>query len=552
MKKSFLFPLMALFVLLFAACSQEEIVGGVNNQGPVTLSVNIPVNNPVTRAALNIPEGFALRCIMQLVDAQGNAIEGKRYVESVPSGSENVTFTFEAPDEYSGAMFWADYVKMGQATDIKEVTDHLYTTTNLKEIDYNSANIGTLFNNDAADAFAGYMLNNSSNSITLKRPFTKLTFKTSNGAYEDYTKITVTDLPAPTGYNVMSGATAQNATGIRSGELNIAEGVWFSTFLFVGNSNSNMGEGNDIKFTLSKASGESVNLLIPGKEITLTENYNVTADVTPSEQNNTEVTVTFPDEMTDPTKPKPMAIGDYINKDGSFTKVYNSEQAVAIVFALAGTKTDNSNYGDKTVAGYAMALKGTYLGKDGGVLTNLTASASTTQLLDISSISDKTVTVNDALYADGYGIDVWNGVSACMDGELIKTKFVAWKEVNQVLANVSEWYVPTPAMMVDMAGLLYHEVDWTTTFAEGMGVTTVNFPNKNTAFSGAYACGGDEYLNYTNSVKNFLTSGVTNEGKYASVQLNVGTKKLHLILPGKADNAVALRPVLTVFEASAQ
>lgn len=550
MKKSFLFPLMALFVLLFAACSQEEIVGGVNNQGPVTLSVNIPVNNPVTRAAPNIPDGFALRCIMQLVDANGNAIEGNRYVESVPSGSENVTFTFEAPEEYSGAMFWADYVKMGQATDINDVPDHLYTTTDLKGIGYNSANISTLFNNDAADAFAGYMLN-SSNSITLKRPFTKLTFKTSNEMYKDYTKITVTDLPAPTGYNVMSGTTAQNATGIQSDELSIAEGVWFSTFLFVGNDNSNMGEGNDIKFTLNKESGEPVNLLIPGENIKLTENYNVTADVTPSEQNEKEVTVTFPDEMTDPTKPKPMAIGDYINKDGSFTKSYDPEQAVAIVFALAGTKTDNSNYGGKTVAGYAMALKGTYQGKD-EALTNLTASASTTQLLDISSISDKTVTVNDALYADGYGIDAWNGVSACMDGELIKTKFVAWKEVNQVSANVSEWYVPTPAMMVDMAGLLYHEVGWTTTFAEGIGVTTVNFPNKNTAFSGAYACGGDEYLNYTNSAKNFLTSGVTNAGKYASVQLNVGTKKLHLILPGKADNAVALCPVLTVFEASAQ
>lgn len=548
MKKSFLFPLMALFVLLFAACSQEEIVGGVNNQGPVTLSVNIPVNNPVTRAAPNIPDGFALRCIMQLVDANGSAIEGNRYVESVPSGSDNVTFTFEAPEGYSGAMFWADYVKMGQATDIKDVTDHLYTTTDLKKIGYNSANISTLFNNDAADAFAGYMLN-SSNSITLKRPFTKLTFKTSNEMYKAYTKITVTDLPAPTGYNVMSGATAQNATGIQSGELSIAEGVWFSTFLFVGNNNPNMGEGNDIKFTLNKESGESVSLLIPGENIALTENYNVTADVTPSEQNETEVTVTFPDEMTDPSKPRPMAIGDYINKDGSFTKSYDPEQAVAIVFALAGAKTDNSNYEGKTVAGYAMALKGTYPGV-GDMTASLNGAVATVDKLDVSSI--KTVIVNDALYADGYGIDAWNNVSACMDGELIKTKFVAWKKVNQVSANVSDWYVPTPAMMVDMVGLLYNESGWTATFAEGIGVTTTNFPEKNTVFSAAYACGGDEYLNYTASDKNLLTSGVTDAGKYAAVQVGVTNKKLSLILPGKATNAVALRPVLTVFEASAQ
>lgn len=538
MKKSFLFPLMALFVLLFAACSQEEIVGGVNNQGPVTLSVNIPVNNPVTRAAPNIPDGFALRCIMQLVDANGNAIEGNRYVESVPSGSENVTFTFEAPGEYSGAMFWADYVKIEQATDINDVPDHLYTTTDLMAIGYNSSNVGTLFNNDAADAFAGYMLSGN-NSITLKRPFTKLTFKSSDEAYKDYTKITVTDLPAPTGYNVMSGATAQNATGIQSGELSIAEGVWFSTFLFVGNNNPNMGKGNDIKFTLNKESSESVNLLIPGENITLTENYNVTADVTPSEQNETEVTVTFPDEMTDPSKPRPMAIGDYINKDGSFTKSYDPEQAVAIVFALAGAKTDNSNYEGKTVAGYAMALKG-LVGRPGSG-----------KIFILNGISP--VTVNNELYANGYGIAAWNSVSSVMDGGLVTSLFETWKEDNAITgSNVSEWYVPTPAMMVDMVGLLYNESDWTITYADGIGVTEVNFPKKNMTFSNAYTPGGDEYLALQGETRNFLTTGVNQEGRIASVQTTVNEKKIHILIPVAVNNNTALRPVLTVFEASAQ
>ena len=54
MKKNYLFSLMALFVLLFAACNSEEIVSGLNeNKGPVTLNVGIPVNNPVTR----VPSG---------------------------------------------------------------------------------------------------------------------------------------------------------------------------------------------------------------------------------------------------------------------------------------------------------------------------------------------------------------------------------------------------------------------------------------------------------------------------------------------------------------
>ena len=531
---------MVLFALLFAACNSEEIVNGqAMDKGPVTLSVNIPAGNSVTRVAPSVPEGFVLRCIMQLVNTGGKAIDGQRYVQQVAAGSESVTFTFEAPADYDGAMFWADYVKMGSETDIASVPDHLYTTTDLTAIGYNTANIATLFNNDAADAFAGYMLNGST-SITLKRPFTKLTFKSADAAYADYTEIAVTELPAPTGYNVKNGTTTGVATDIASESLSIADGVWFSTYLFVGSNNATMGEGHDIKFTLSKADGASVNLLMPGENITLTENYNVTADVTPSASSKEEVTVTFPGEMVDPSKPQAMAIGDYINKDGSFTKAYDADNAVAVVFALTG-KTDNSNYGGKMVAGYAMALKGSY--QDGEATKNLSAAAATVDKLDVSSISP--VTVNDALFADGYGIELWNNVSSLMDGILIATNFPAWKALNEVTANVSEWYVPTPAMLADMAGMLYND-GWTLTPIAGS--TTAVFPTKNEVFSAAYRAGSSEELAYTETGKNCLTSGVTAEGKLVTVQPNVTGKELKQILPGKASNAIALRPVLTVFE----
>lgn len=537
MKKSFLFPLMALFVLLFAACSQEEIVGGVNNQGPVTLSVNIPVNNPVTRAAPNIPDGFALRCIMQLVDANGNAIEGNRYVESVPSGSENVTFTFEAPEEYSGAMFWADYVKMGQATDINDVPDHLYTTTDLMAIGYNSSNVGTLFNNDAADAFAGYMLSGN-NSITLKRPFTKLTFKSSDEAYKDYTKITVTDLPAPTGYNVMSGATAQNATGIQSGELSIAEGVWFSTFLFVGNNNPNMGKGNDINFTLNKESsepGESVHLLIPGEKITLTENYNVTVDVTPSEQNETEVTVTFPDEMTDPTKPKPMAIGDYINKDGSFTKSYDPEQACGIIFAVGAQGDDEAaNYGEnlanKTIAGYAMALSNV-AGKPFSTNPAVPGSEQETALNSYSGIK----------LTDGILKYITNN---SVTSALFITNFVAWKENNEVTGvNLSSWYIPSFQQLATFIGHILGSPNEDTT---GKFPTDVAVNN---AFKTAVAAANAGELS-GQTTKNVMSSSFTGEAAIACVQIKNDTEFLKAFSQTSLQNSAVMRPVLTVFKAT--
>ena len=62
---------------------------------------------------------------LALVDQSGSAIDGERYVKEVPSGAESVTFTFNIPSNYGGAMFWADYVKKGDVTEIANVADHL-------------------------------------------------------------------------------------------------------------------------------------------------------------------------------------------------------------------------------------------------------------------------------------------------------------------------------------------------------------------------------------------------------------------------------------------
>ncbi len=95
-----------------ASCSQEVDAPAMPDNGLTTVSVQIPVAEPTSRAVPEIPEGYKLRCIMQLVDASGAALSDARYVEEVAAGSENVSFTFIAPaDGYQGAMFWADYVK---------------------------------------------------------------------------------------------------------------------------------------------------------------------------------------------------------------------------------------------------------------------------------------------------------------------------------------------------------------------------------------------------------------------------------------------------------
>ena len=52
MKKNLFYSLMALFVVLFASCGQEEIVSdnGTEINAPVTISVQAPVNNVFSRA----------------------------------------------------------------------------------------------------------------------------------------------------------------------------------------------------------------------------------------------------------------------------------------------------------------------------------------------------------------------------------------------------------------------------------------------------------------------------------------------------------------------
>ena len=61
MKKNLFYSLMALFVVLFASCGQEEIVSdnGTEINAPVTISVQAPV---ITSLAVRLPFLTVIRC----------------------------------------------------------------------------------------------------------------------------------------------------------------------------------------------------------------------------------------------------------------------------------------------------------------------------------------------------------------------------------------------------------------------------------------------------------------------------------------------------------
>ena len=103
MKKNLFYSLMALFVVLFASCGQEEIVSdnGTEINAPVTISVQAPVNNVFSRA-VTIPDGYTMQCIMQLLNADGDKI-GNQVTKPVTHGKVSFTISVDEPKEVSKA-----------------------------------------------------------------------------------------------------------------------------------------------------------------------------------------------------------------------------------------------------------------------------------------------------------------------------------------------------------------------------------------------------------------------------------------------------------------
>ena len=570
MKKNFLLATMALFMTLFAtSCSQEEIISDNDSKGggTVSVAVNIPVNNPVTRAVPNIPEGYKLRCILQLVKSDDNSnIADGRYVQEVTAGSEKVTFTFNAPSDTYKCLFWADYVK----EDVD--ADNIYTTTDLKAIGYTDNAGSEMFNGDVADAFYACSLepvtgNGALASITLKRPFTKITFKDGQSAYTDYTKITIKDLPAPTGFNVMNGETAGYAgkdaytdSKISSSELTVENGKWFSAYLFASSNKENLGTDNDIVFELKKADNTSSGeLKLNGASITLTENVEVEATVEPKKDGDTSIDVIFPDGMVDPNT---LAVGDFINKDGTFSKTY-SDQAVAIVWKLV---TDGGKAVGDAANNYTVEANGTDMTskKITGYAFSITCPAragikSTETLPSLTGTK-----AADQIFGDNvYGITQFNSFIKQFENysSPVLSGFNTWKSDNSLSStnNVSSWYIPTAAQTRDMVGIVLNgdKVDYA-----NKGAGSYSFAKQIAAVYTAWtsARGENKFQNHT-SASNLLTSGsiIKDDTQNLAIvqvaedaEIIVGTEKVTGNTIGLRTasiiNSYSIRPVLTIFE----
>ena len=346
MKKNFLFPVLALIVCLFTACSQEEIVsesGQSNNK--VRVSVKVPAAGPVTRAADLDITGYTMHCIMELVDANNAVIVNSRMVANVVNGTVN--FEFDKPSGEYTCLFWAEYVDSNEKSFYK-------TTDGLVKVSYAANRNNDLFNNKAADAFCGKIASGNIDAgvkVTLKRPFARIAVSKESFAIlgEGINQCT-TSIFSGTDFNVSSG-TAANIVNIKNTEsentptpitIDPNSDYPFFCYVFTGNDNPENKSSNIVFSDSNKPDGETKTLTITPEQMKdINSNTAVNLKPAGSDDNKMNVTIevdnsfgsdggsTNPDE----TPAGAVKVGDYLYADGTWGT--EAADAVAVVFALA-------------------------------------------------------------------------------------------------------------------------------------------------------------------------------------------------------------------------
>lgn len=539
MKKSLLFSAMALSLGLLS-CNQEDMSDVETVTGtPVTVSVEVPgvLSGSESRTLPAAPEGHQLRCIM-VVDYNTTEDVRMEQVAGETMVNEKFRFTFTPAEEDYTCLFWADYVDEGAVASDGKYTDKYYNTADLTNVTYKVSD-NTVFNNPACDAFFGKSLAGSTNAV-LKRPFVKLSFKDKNHkTVQDASSLSVT-YTVPSGFsvkdNTVSGSSNQEIKLTASAPADKDNGIWFYNYVFAPE-NVNKLPGN-IQMTVDEKTVDEKDVTINTESLVLTQNYDITASIDfASGEGNVDVDVDIDGEFNDPKAPK---VGQFMQKDGSFSDTYSAENSIAIVFA-AGPKGGDvaTNYGqpDGTkIWGYAMGLN------------SVKRAALTTAETPLDLIS---YGIASPWAADDYNGYVYTqqleAATASLGTELMPA-YNEWKTTNSVaeITNVSGWYIPSARQLLDVMGM-------TLGYAGGEGIDVVA---QNEQFASRLADlmneGKSSWFGTHTSASNVMSSSVNTGGQIMAVQTSYAdgketiSKALGVNVNEKA-STFAIRPVLTIF-----
>ena len=546
MKKSLLFSAMALSLGLLS-CNQEDMSDVETVTGtPVTVSVEVPgsLSGSESRTLPAAPEGHQLRCIM-VVDYNTAEDVRMEQVAGETMANEKFRFTFTPAEEDYTCLFWADYVDEGAAVSDGKYTDKYYNTADLTNVTYKASD-NTLFNNPACDAFFGKSLAGSPNAV-LKRPFVKLSFKDQkHETVQDASSLSVT-YTVPSGFsvkdNTVSGSSNQEIKLTAAAPADKDNDIWFYNYVFAP-ANVNKLPG-DILMTV----GED-DVTIKTASLVLTQNYDITASIDfASGDGNVDVDVDIDDEFNDPNAPK---VGQFMQKDGTFSDTYDAENSVAIVFA-AGPKGGDvaTNYGqpDGTkILGYAMGLSST-------ARTAIQNEANDQTFPDLKSLNGEAPWQLD----DYNGYTYTTNLRSVMEGysSQLMTVFDTWKQENALTGgNVSEWYIPSARQLLDLIAFsLGYEGGTDNTTQEPVNAVSINeqvaaaVVAADTDKEDGYSWFGN-YTGAANVMSSYIRGGrivcvQTNGAENETITNLLGTTVYN---DGSKTSPFVIRPVLTIFK----
>lgn len=500
----------SIIALILQGCVSitDEPVAG---KGDICLTVNTPVQS---RAGLTVPEGYTMRCILQLVDSNGNKV-GDQKINKLNSSTTTFTISSEEQTNATTALFWADYLKDGVS---------FYNTSDLKSITYNTTTFETS-QTVALDAFCNKLVLGGGTSVTLYRPFVKVSFVPENTGVVAGTNNLKVLYKAPSNFSVLTSETSspKQSITLNNASFNPSVTPWFSTFLFGAAGDAKYDENISIQVS-GGTNGRT--FTIPAGNIDLATNHIVNVGTTLS-RDAIELTVTIqpgyddsgnsgkdPDEPTIPETPVTPAgefkVGAYIDKDGKVTT--NKDNAVAVVFYEGALSPDvisaYPDYAGKTIKGYAVAL---------------------------NNVSDTPQEMNDAMLpsTDDTNLNGFQGTKMLLNqlGDCdFKVTFNNWSSSNSVSSeSTSGWFIPDAKQMKTWLNLLYGSSS--SAVLKGLFEDSNVFPQSKDA---VYAT-----TNYESEIK-LKTYTVSYSSK------NVQETVFDII--NSEDKLLLCRPMLTIFE----
>lgn len=518
MKKNLFYSLMALFVVLFASCGQEEIVSdnGTEINAPVTISVQAPVNNVFSRAGVAIPNGYTMQCIMQLLNADGDKI-GDQVTKPVTDGKVSFTISVDEQKEVSKALFWAEYVPESGAA------NKVYNTADLRAVGYNTASFD--LTNDAlmaaSDAFCGKLETIGNASVTLKRPFANVSVKPKNpevAAQADKLEITYNAL---SGYDILEGkCTATAPVTYTNASFVSADGNWFANFFFAP---SNVGKFTE-EITMTLSGGYSKEIKIPANTLPLDANMQIMAKFEIGDGNfDIEVGVDPDYEALE------MKVGSYINAEGKVVR--DAADAIGIVFKMEAIGSDvPANYPvalqGKTIAGYAVVIENVATARQSlnpdGVLTNLVETA--------ASMTN--------------GTQITEALLTSIGDVAFKTTYEKWVGEHSLSSeNLSAWYIPTLSQLSAFMGTLFTMKGIPATGSEDFrNLPEFEFVN------------GKMFDRETIATVNYASSTINNQSNVSGVRINVANgvvtdaTEAGIDVKGKTNQQALCRPMITIFK----